>query len=81
MNGTDINLPLNVPSAIRLHGDVTQKLAAWRHKLALLIELRLIAGEPDPHESEALVAEAIRDYETMLADLEARLYPGGKREH
>ncbi len=70
---TDLALPLSVPLAIRLHGDITERIARDRHKLAMLISLRagLNAG---PDLSEHLIATNIRDYENLLASLSQLLY-------
>lgn len=71
---TGLTLPLTVPQAIRLHGDITERIARDRHKLDLLAAMRAaITSEPDPL-SEGLLAANIRDYECLLARLGALLY-------
>ena len=70
---TDIALPLSVPRAIRLHGIVTERLAAARHNLDLLVLMRgTITDIPDV--SEEILSDAIRDYDRILADLDPILY-------
>jgi hypothetical protein len=63
---------LTVPRLIRMHGDATEKLAYWQHKLDLLRTLR--AGITDQEDvSELIVATCIGDYEAIVAALSVAL--------
>lgn len=65
-------LDLSVPELIRLHGDVTDKLAQLKHKLDLLTALRTgITDEPDI--SEDWIRDAIGQYERMQGKIAAQL--------
>lgn len=68
-------LPLSVVDAIRLHGDLTERIARDRRKLDSLITIR--AGiTTEPAMAEGLLAANIRDNERLLADLTVLLYGG-----
>jgi len=73
IGSTDLSLPLSVPSAIRLHGYLTEHIARDRHKLDALATMRAgISDEPDL--SEQLIAANIKSDGQLLADLSTLLY-------